>query len=53
MARSMLATSSGSVSRRVWTRISPFSSTTPAAIFVPPMSTPMACMSRPLLARFR
>ena len=40
----MPATSSGDVSRRVWARIVPSSSTTPAAIFVPPMSTPMACM---------
>jgi len=33
------------VTRRVWARMFPSSSTTPAAILVPPMSTPMACMS--------
>src|SRR5690606_31361337 len=39
------------VLRRAWARIAPSPSTTPAAILVPPMSTPMASMCGTLLLR--
>src|SRR5690606_26417125 len=47
-ALSIASGSVASVARRVWASTRPESSTSPAAIFVPPMSTPIAVIASPV-----